>query len=47
LVKDLGADVNQDVVEGFTPLIAASQKGKLTTVMCLVKELGADVNEAN
>jgi ankyrin repeat protein len=47
LVKDCGADVNQALKSGATPLFIAAQKGHSGIVQCLVEELGADVNKAN
>jgi ankyrin repeat protein len=47
LVKDLRADVNKARLrDAGTPLYAAAQTGKLAIVQFLVKELGADVNQA-
>jgi ankyrin repeat protein len=45
LVKDLGADVNQDT-KGHTPLSIAVKHRRLNMVRFLVTELGADVNQA-
>jgi hypothetical protein len=46
LVQKLGADVNQTIEYGWTPLLKAAFEGKLGVVRCLV-ELGADVNKCN
>jgi ankyrin repeat protein len=46
-VKELGADVNGAMVEDrVTPLYVAAHNCNLAMVQCLVKELGADVNQA-
>jgi ankyrin repeat protein len=46
LVRELGADVNYQVIQsGVTPLTAAAQTDNLAVVRCLV-ELGADVKQA-
>jgi ankyrin repeat protein len=46
LVKEFGADVNQAMHNGCTPLYIAAQDGNESVVQCLVKEFGADVNQA-
>jgi ankyrin repeat protein len=47
LVKELGANDNGGRLRyGATPLYAAAQLGSLAVVRCLVKEVGADVNQA-
>jgi ankyrin repeat protein len=46
LVKELGADVNQAVNNGATPLYHEPEHDNLAVVRCLVKDLGADVNQA-
>jgi hypothetical protein len=46
LVKDLGADINQVMQDGATPLCIAAQSGNVDMVRCLMTELGADVNQA-
>jgi ankyrin repeat protein len=46
-MKELRANVNGGRLrDGATPLYAAAQLGSLAVVRCLVKELGADVNQA-
>jgi ankyrin repeat protein len=46
-VNELGADVNQRLRDGTTPLLLAAKNGRLDVVCCLAKELGANVNQAN
>ena len=47
LVKELGADVNQEHDGLITPLLIAVLGDQLDMMRILVKELGADVNLAN
>jgi biotin carboxyl carrier protein len=47
LVTDLGADVNREDEDGYTPLAIAAQMGFLHMMRCLVAELGADVDRAD
>jgi hypothetical protein len=47
LVEELGADVDGEDDDGYTPVFVASRYGHLNLVRCLVKILGADVNKAN
>jgi hypothetical protein len=47
LLKELGADVNEAIVDGGTPLRMAANEGNLAMVQCLVNNFGADVNEAD
>jgi ankyrin repeat protein len=45
-VKELGADANgARLTDGVIPSCVAAQIGNLAFVQCLVKELGADVNQ--
>jgi hypothetical protein len=46
LVHELGADVNQTIEYGWTPLLKAAFEGQLGMVQCLV-ELGANVNKCS
>jgi ankyrin repeat protein len=52
LVRQLGADVNQEAQDGFTALITAvtyhqqNVHDNLSIMQCLVQELGADVNKS-
>jgi ankyrin repeat protein len=43
LLKDFGADVNQAMENGTTPLMVAAESGHSAVVQCL----GVDVNLAN
>jgi ankyrin repeat protein len=47
LVKELGADVNREADNGFTPLLFAIQKGDMRVARILIEDLGADVNKAS
>jgi hypothetical protein len=47
LVRELGADVNQTNIQGFTPLCIATEMCNLEMAKCLVVELGADADQAN
>merc|ERR1712195_49310 len=46
LVTELGAEVNQAIQNGCTPVFIAAYQGHLEVVRALVTELGADVNQA-
>jgi ankyrin repeat protein len=47
LGKELGANVNQAMHNGFTPLIIAAIHGYVDVVRCLGNEFGANVSQAN
>jgi ankyrin repeat protein len=46
LVREMGADVNGGIPNGYTPLAIATVHDNMAAVQCLVVELGADVNQA-
>jgi hypothetical protein len=45
LVREMGADVNQAMPDGETPLITATRMGNVSVVRLLVQELGADIDQ--
>jgi ankyrin repeat protein len=47
LITEFGADVNQAMHDGATPLTIAAEMGYLDIVRCLAGEFSADVNQAN
>jgi ankyrin repeat protein len=46
LAKELGADVSQADIFGWTPFHIAAYQKHLDMIRCLVKYFGADVNQA-
>ena len=44
-MKECGAEVDQTMNDGSTPVYVAAQNGHEAVVRCLAKECGADANQ--